>query len=154
MIKKNKILSETEHAPQGGDEINVIELNTQTVPNYGWPISSYGEHYGGKSKTNEKKYKKYPLMKSHIDYGFIEPIKYFTPSIAISEITSISDDKDYVVSSMKEKSLFFFSLDDKNKIQKLDKVYIGERIRDLFFYDKKIFLFLEDTTSIGVLNLS
>ena len=93
-------------------------------------------------------------MKSHIDNGFIEPIKYFTPSIAISEITSISDNKDYVVSSMKERALFFFSLDDKNKIQKLDKVYIGERIRDLFFYDKKIFLFLEDTTSIGVLNLS
>ena len=55
---------------------------------------------------------------------------------------------------MKEGALFFFSLDDKNKIQKLDKVYIGERIRDLFFCDKKIFLFLEDTTSIGVLNLS
>ena len=71
-------------------------------------------------------------MKSHIDNGFIEPIKYFTPSIAISEITSISDNKDYVVSSMKERALFFFSLDDKNKIQKLDKVYIGERIRDLF----------------------
>ena len=93
-------------------------------------------------------------MKSHIDYGFIEPIKYFTPSIAISEITSISDNKDYVVSSMKERALFFFSLDDKNKIQKLDKVYIGERIRDLFFYDKKIFLFLEDTTSIGILKLN
>ena len=46
------------------------------------------------------------------------------------------------LSSMKEKSLFFFSLDDKNKIQKLDKVYIGERIRDLFFYDKKnLFIF-------------
>ena len=152
--KKNKILLETEHGPQGGDEINLIELNTQKVPNYGWPISSYGEYYGGKSETNKKKYKRYPLIKSHIDSGFIEPIKYFTPSIGISEITSISDDKDYVVSSMKEKSLFFFSLDDKNKIQKLDKVYIGERIRDLFFYDKKIFLFLEDTTSIGILKLN
>ena len=53
--KKNKILLETEHRPQGGDEINLIEPNTQTVPNYGWPISSYGEHYGGKSKNNEKK---------------------------------------------------------------------------------------------------
>ena len=64
-----------------------------------------------------KKYKKYPLMKSHIDYGFIEPIKYFTPSIAISEITSISDDKDYVVSSMKEKSLFFSHLMIKTKFK-------------------------------------
>jgi hypothetical protein len=53
--KKNKILLETEHGPQGGDEINLIELNTQKVPNYGWPISSYGEHYGGKSETNKKK---------------------------------------------------------------------------------------------------
>ena len=47
------ILFSTEHGPQGGDEINIIEKNK----NYGWPIVSLGTRYGGKSfnyKLNEK----------------------------------------------------------------------------------------------------
>ena len=31
-------------------------------------------------------YEKAPLHKSHSNYGFIEPIKYFVPSIGISQI--------------------------------------------------------------------
>ena len=58
--KKNKIILETEHGPQGGDEINILRKNL----NYGWPISSYGEHYDGKFRKNA------PLNKSHIEFGF------------------------------------------------------------------------------------
>ena len=79
-MDKDYILS-TEHGPHGGDEIN-LNLNTKIIKNFGWAISSYGEHYGGKdSPVNKSKYKKYPLHKSHKDYNFIEPIKYFVPSI-------------------------------------------------------------------------
>ena len=31
-------------------------------------------------------YEKAPLYKSHSEYGFVEPIKYFVPSIEISQI--------------------------------------------------------------------
>ena len=41
---KNSLIS-TEHGPKGGDEINLIKLNEKKIPNYGWPMSSYGEHY-------------------------------------------------------------------------------------------------------------
>ena len=41
------------------------------MPNYGWPISSYGDHYDGRTR------KEAPLNKSHSKFGFIEPIKYF-----------------------------------------------------------------------------
>ena len=95
----------TEHGPDGGDEINLIEINKENIPNYGWAVASYGEHYGGKSLLNYEKYKKYPLIKSHKNNGFIEPIKYFDPSIAISEITGLSFNKSYVASSLKDKSL-------------------------------------------------
>ena len=46
---KNFVLS-TEHGPQGGDEINLITLLEKKIFNYGWPISSYGEHYGGREE--------------------------------------------------------------------------------------------------------
>ena len=55
--KKNNFLLEAEHGPEGGDEINLIELSLNKIPNYGWAISSYGEHYGGKNAPyNKKKY--------------------------------------------------------------------------------------------------
>ena len=149
--KKKNFILETEHGPKGGDEINLIRLNQENIPNYGWPVASYGEHYGGKSKSNKKKYEKYPLLKSHRDNGFVEPIKYFVPSIGISEIIGYKDNDSYVVSSLKEKSIYFFNLNKNNEIEKFEKVKIGERIRDLIFYQNKIIMFLEDTASIGII---
>ena len=105
---ENNFLLETEHGPQGGDEINLIEINNKNkdkIPNYGWAIVSAGEHYGGKIPRNEIKYKKYPLYKSHSKYGFVEPLKSFVPSIGISEITKLENNK-YVVSSLKT-NLYF-----------------------------------------------
>ena len=150
--KKNNIILETEHGPKGGDEINLInlgELNNDNIPNYGWPIASAGEHY---RDPNGDKYEKYPLYNSHIKYGFIEPLKSFVPSIGISEIVKI-DDKKYAVGSLSKRTIYFFELDNENKIIEIEGVEIFERIRDLKFYDNKIFLLLEDTPSIGIISL-
>lgn len=154
--KENNFILETEHGPMGGDEINIIDIkkiNNDKIQNFGWAIASYGEHYGGKSKENEKKYKKYPLYKSHIDHGFIEPIKAFVPSIGISEIIKIKKNQ-YVVSSLKDNSLYFFGLNSEKKIINLERVEVFERVRDLKFKDNKLYLFMEDTASIGVINLN
>ena len=91
------------------------------------------------------------MLKSHRDNGFVEPIKYFVPSIGISEIIGYKDNDSYVVSSLKEKSIYFFNLNKNNEIEKFEKVKIGERIRDLIFYQNKIIMFLEDTASIGII---
>ena len=99
----------------------------------------------------KKKYKKYPLYKSHSDYGFIEPLKSFQPSIGISEITKISKNT-YIVSSLKDRSLYFFGIDEDKKITSMERISLEERIRDLNFKDNKLFLFLEDTASIGIIN--
>ena len=152
--KKNYILV-TEQGPQGGDEINLIEvndINNKRIKNFGWAIVSAGEHYGGKIKRNEDRYKKYPLYKSHSQYNFIEPLKSFVPSIAITAITKISDDK-YVAASLKDKSIYFFKLNNRKEIINLKRVEVFERVRDLFFKENKLYLFLENTASIGIISL-
>ena len=72
--KENNIILVTEHGPYGGDEINLIEvdkINKDNPLNFGWAISSYGEHYDLKTKKNKEIYEKYPLYKSHRKYGYI-----------------------------------------------------------------------------------
>ncbi len=145
-LKDQNIVFATEHGPQGGDEVNKVLLESKNTPNYGWPIASYGEHYGGKSKDNKLKYEKFPLHKSHSKYGFVEPIISFTPSIAISEIINIGEDK-ILFGSLKDKSIYTF-YNNKHK-KELKRIFIGERIRDIISIDNSIFLFLEDTASIG-----
>ena len=154
--KKNNFIIETEHGPMGGDEINLIEIskiNKEKPLNYGWAIVSAGEHYKGKVKDNKEKYRKYPLYKSHTKYGFVEPLKSFVPSIGISEVTKIGNNK-FVVSSMKDKSLYFFELDNKKEIQNLERVEVFERVRDLKFHNDKLYLFLEEPASIGVISFN
>ncbi len=152
----DNFIIETEHGPQGGDEINLIDvskINKNEIQNYGWAISSAGEHYGGKIEANKKKYEKYPLYKSHSENGFIEPLKSFVPSIGISEIVKIEQSK-YVVSSLKDRSIYFFELNKQKKIINLDRVEVFERVRDLRFKNNQLYLFMEDTASIGVINLN
>tara|TARA_Y200000002_G_scaffold255270_1_gene211717 strand:+ start:1287 stop:2732 length:1446 start_codon:yes stop_codon:yes gene_type:complete len=166
--KENNIIIESEHGPMGGDEVNLIDIkmiNEDKPLNYGWAISSAGEHYGGRVEKNIKKYKKYPLYKSHSEHGFIEPLKSFVPSIGISEVSKVRE-KNYVVASMGydrpgDKSLYFFDLDDQNKLKNLKQVQIYERIRDLKIHNNKIYLLLEGphtafkwSPSIGVISLN
>ena len=154
--KGNNFIIQTEHGPDGGDEINLIELKNidkMKIQNYGWAISSAGEHYGGKISTNEEKYKKYPLYKSHRKHGFIEPLHSFVPSIGISAITKIDKNK-FVVASLKNKSLYFFKLSEAKEISNIHRIKVNERIRDLDFNNNQIYLFMEDSPAIGVIDLN
>ena len=146
--KTNKFVLATEHGPRGGDEINLINLDTKRLPNYGWPISSYGTHY----TSTAKKIKKYPLHKSHKDQGFIEPLKYFTPSIGISEILKIGDNT-FFGTALKG-SMYKFDIQNNSEIVNFSSVKIPQRIRDATLKnEKEIFIFLETSASIGLLRL-
>jgi glucose/arabinose dehydrogenase len=66
-----------EHGPQGGDELNIIKPGT----NYGWPVITYGENYGGGkigAGITEQA-------------GMAQPIKYWTPSIAPSGLALLTN---------------------------------------------------------------
>ena len=151
----NKYILISEQGPQGGDEINLIEvdkLNNNEVLNFGWPVVSAGEHYGGKIQENVDRYKKYPLHKSHSKYGFVEPLKSFVPSVAITTIIKI-DKKNYIVASLKDKSIYKFKLNNNNKIMDLERIEIFERVRDIVYKNNYLYLFLENTASIGIIDI-
>ena len=161
---RNKIYM-TEHGPKGGDEINLNNLNLDKTKNYGWPIASYGEHYYFKERNdNHPYYIQAPLYKSHKKYGFIEPLKYFTPSIGISEIILINkniyDDKYYLLlgalgNNIKEgdMSIHAIVLDENDNILKHEIIELNERIRDILKFDdgNLIFFSLETSSSIGIM---
>jgi glucose/arabinose dehydrogenase len=68
-----------EHGPQGGDEINI----PQPGQNYGWPVITYGENYGG-GKIGEG-------ITSRA--GLEQPLHYWVPSIAPSGMAFLTSDR-------------------------------------------------------------
>lgn len=157
--KKRGILLSSEHGPRGGDEINIISPKASNV-NYGWPISSYGEHYSGDFKPEA------PLHKNHKDYGFIEPVRYFVPSVAPSEIISIPkeffnvEESFYALATMGyytiakhgSHSIIFFKIENGALTEEWS-LPMGERVRDIVYSKthNAIFMFLGNTGTIGVL---
>ena len=92
------------------------------------------------------------MYKSHSKYGFVEPLKSFVPSVAITTIIKINK-KNYIVASLKDKSIYNFKLNNNNKIVDLERIEIFERVRDIVYKNNYLYLFLENTASIGVINL-
>jgi glucose/arabinose dehydrogenase len=98
-------LWEHEHGPQGGDEINLIAPGR----NYGWPVITYGEQYGG-GKIGEGITAK---------AGMEQPLHYWTPSIAPSGMTFLTSDR---YGSGWRGNLFIGSL----KFRYLDRIELSE----------------------------
>ncbi len=68
----------TEHGPQNGDELNVI----QEGENYGWPLVSFGRHYDGQ-RVSER----------FSADGMQEPAVLWVPSIATSGLAVYTGDR-------------------------------------------------------------
>ena len=157
--KKFDFILSTEHGPKGGDEININNKPLLKVKNFGWPISSYGKHY--KKNYSEKILNDAPLNKSHKKFGFEEPIKYFDPSIGISQTISLNEtDTEFLIGAMgneiadQDLGLHYIKLNEKrDKIIENDYFLLNERVRDMIVSkDKKIIIiFLESTSSISIL---
>ena len=114
-----------EHGPQGGDEINL----SQAGKNYGWPVITYGENYGG-GKIGEG-------LKTKV--GPEQPLHYWVPSIAPSGMAFVTSEKygstwrgNLLVGSLKFQYLNLIVLDGR-KVVREEKLLTGlnQRIRDV-----------------------
>ena len=73
-------LWESEHGPQGGDELNRIEPGN----NYGWPVVGRGVNYGAFGR---------PIHVGISEEGMTSPTNFWVPSIATSGLMIYSGDK-------------------------------------------------------------
>lgn len=150
--KEKNIFIESEHGPTGGDEINLIKLNK----NYGWPIVSSGR--GIEDIT---------IYHNHKKHGYYPPI-YTWPAWnpGISQIIKIKKNSKfnfrglYMVASLSGHlpfyghHLYLFDI-DKNKAILKDKIFVGDRVRDLVYdeINDRIILSLENQEAIGIINI-
>lgn len=107
-----------EHGPQGGDEINI----TQAGKNYGWPLITYGEEYGG------------GVIGKTAQAGLEQPLHYWVPSIAPSGMSFYQGtlfkawQGDLLVGSLKFGLLVRLDVEN-DKVVSEERLSIGKRVR-------------------------
>jgi hypothetical protein len=147
------VLYESEHGPQGGDELNVINLNKSLV-DYGWPTATFGVDYG-KSQ--------WPLdteNSNHINNGYVLPIFSWIPSIGISNLLVIQNSaklkkwsNNVLVSSLRDQSLYRMALNEQKKVFLMERINVGFRVRDFIQLGNDFYL-LEDNIRPQIWKLS
>jgi glucose/arabinose dehydrogenase len=113
-----------EHGPQGGDEINL----PQAGRNYGWPVVTFGENYGG-GKIGEGLTAK---------TGMEAPLHYWVPSIAPSGMAFLTSDRygkawqgNLFIGSLKFGYLARLELEGGKVAREHRLIETGERVRDV-----------------------
>ncbi|PRY95388.1 glucose/arabinose dehydrogenase [Hasllibacter halocynthiae] len=136
-----------EHGPAGGDELNRPEAGL----NYGWPVVSYGEQYGGD-----------PVGSGEASgEGFEQPVYFWDPVIAPSgmdfhEGDAFSDwNGDILVGSLYPGGVVRLSLDDEGLVEEEERLLrdIG-RVRDVEVMEDGSFLILTDFENGSVIRVS
>jgi glucose/arabinose dehydrogenase len=117
-------LWEHEHGPQGGDEINVLQAGR----NYGWPVITYGEEYGG-GKIGEGI--------THKD-GMEQPLHYWKPSIAPSGMAFLTSGRygetmkgGLFVGSLKFGYVARVEIEGGKVARESHALEVGERVREV-----------------------
>ena len=124
MIASDGTIWETEHGPQGGDELNLVRQGA----NYGWPLESYGTEYGTHA---------WPLSKAPGTHEqFEQPYFSWVPSIGVSNLIEVRSSRfeywngDLLVSSLRDSALWRLRTRE-NRVVMAERIEFGERIRDL-----------------------
>ena len=139
-----------EHGPQGGDEINLPKAGA----NYGWPVITYGENYGG-GKIGQG---------LTAQAGMEQPLHYWVPSIAPAGMAFLTSERygkawqgNLFIGSLKFAYLNRIELAApySGKVQRESKLLteVGERIRDVRQGPDGLLYVLTDTSNGKLIRL-
>jgi cytochrome c2 len=115
---------ETEHGPQGGDELNRLTRGA----NFGWPTVTYGVNYGSHDWPSN------PRQGAHD--GFAEPLFAWVPSIGISSVIGPNSQQfarwqgDLLVSSLRGQTIYRVRLAN-DRVVVTEPLNLGTQVRDL-----------------------
>jgi glucose/arabinose dehydrogenase len=118
-------LWQTEHGPQGGDELNVIDGGR----NYGWPLLTFGRNYGSGTRIGE----------TGPRAGFEQPLLWWGPvSIAPSGMAFVASDRypgwkgSLLVGALRGQALLRLTLDGRRVVaEERLLTRLNARIRDV-----------------------
>ena len=136
-----------EHGAQGGDELNL----DQAGKNYGWPVITYGEDYGGgKIGVGTQK------------AGMEQPLNYWVPSIATAGFIFYTGDKfpawknNILLTSLKARTLVRLTLDGTKvlKEERLLTKEINKRLRHIVQGPDGLVYIISDESKGSIYQLS
>ena len=136
----------TEHGPQGGDELNLI----QKGHNYGWPVIGFGTNYGAGA----------PIHATTSREGMDQPVHFWVPSIATTAVMVYTGDRfpgwkgSVFVGGMAGQQLARLTLDGHQVVNEETLVRGRGRIRDVKQGpDGFIYLAIDGTVPTPILRL-
>ena len=129
----------TEHGPLGGDELNLLVRRG----NYGWPKHTFGAEmdrydWYGSSNLGQHSYTEYR-----------GPVFAWLPSIATSNLIEVRNfherwNGDLLIATLKSRSLFRLRLHN-GAVVFVERIWIGERIRDIVILEQQKIAMLTDS---------
>jgi cytochrome c2 len=129
LLVAGDVIWETEHGPEGGDELNIIERGAD----YGWPRSTYGTAYG---------YKSWQGIVGPLEHSFgHEPVYAWVPSVGISNLIQVKGrlftawKGDLLIGTLEGlgtgRSLLRVKIREGPRAVLVEKIMTGRPIRDL-----------------------
>ncbi len=112
----------TEHGSRGGDELNQLEPGE----NYGWPVVTYSDEYSGG-----------PVSPEQSRPGMVDPITYWTPSIAPSGLAVYRGDRypqwqgQLFAGGLVSQDVKRIEVDASGNVVNETPIPIGQRVRDV-----------------------
>ena len=146
LLYNGKDLLAAEHGPRGGDELNLIKAGSD----YGWPFVTYGQPYGSGDYVRP--------TKTGTHAGFVEPLKYWVPSIAPTELVQLPKSgwgdwsNQLVLGTLREQVLVFMAVDERFTVTNTVNVDISERIRDLEVLSTNQLVATTDSGALLIIN--
>lgn len=133
----------TEHGPQGGDELNLLEDGRH----YGYPHHTHGTEYGGIDWP--------PGREGREPEDAVRPVFAWVPSIGISEVISLDEEPfprwhgDLLVASLRSQRLWRVRLDGERVVY-TEPLLLSVRIRDMAIRPGQLLLWTDGGALIEV----